>query len=92
MTHVRGIIDDTGDTVDQLYFCSDSCDIYFDPNNVEVEVLQTTLGMNWKNDIARLEPYGGWNGCHEILTPQKCSNCGTTLYHQPQGGENEPIR
>ena len=23
--------------------------------------------------------YGGWNGCHEILSPETCMNCGVDL-------------
>ena len=25
------------------------------------------------------EEYGGWNGCHEILSPETCKNCRVDL-------------
>ena len=59
MAHIRGIQDDAGDLVDLIWFCSDDCNRYFEPGNVDVG----------------LEPYAGWNGCHENEFDEICAEC-----------------
>jgi hypothetical protein len=64
MAHIREIHDDTGDLVDLVYFCSDSCNRDWHPNGVVAQ---------------GVEPYGGWYGCQEIESDEECAGCGDII-------------
>ena len=64
MAHIREIHDDTGDLVDLVYFCSDSCNREWHPDGI------TAQGV---------EPYGGWYGCQEIESDEECAGCGEVI-------------
>ena len=60
MAHIREIHDAGGDTVELLYFCSDSCNRGYHPRGIRDQ---------------GVEPYGGWYGCHEIYSDERCQGC-----------------
>ena len=61
MAHIRHVTDNTGDTVDLVYFCSDSCNRDWYPEGIAA---------------AGVESYGGWYGCMEISSDEECAACG----------------
>ena len=77
MAHIRQINDDTGDLVDLVYFCSDSCNRDWHPEGI------TDQGV---------EPYGGWYGCHEIESDEICASCEDVIegYDSPKEEEVTP--
>ena len=64
MAHIREIHDDTGDLVDLVYFCSDSCNRGYHPNGIVAQ---------------GVEPYGGWYGCQEVEYAVECGGCGEVI-------------
>ena len=70
MAHIRHIEDDTGDLVDLVYFCSDSCNQNWHPNGIVVQ---------------GVEPYGGWYGCQEIYQDEECAGCGEIIEGYTEG-------
>jgi hypothetical protein len=72
MAHIRQIHDDTGDLVDLVYFCSDSCNRAWNPDGI------TAQGV---------EPYGGWYGCHELESDTICERCEDVIYGYNSHGE-----
>jgi hypothetical protein len=61
MAHIRHVNDSlTGDLVDLVFFCSDSCNSSWHPAGIAER---------------GVEPYGGWYGSHEIYQDEECAGC-----------------
>jgi len=64
MAHIREIQDDSGDLVDLVYFCSDSCNRNWHPSGIVAD---------------GVEPYGGWYGCQEVGYDVECAGCSEVI-------------